>query len=122
MVVAAGIGSIDFMVIFDVLLMIYGVYSIYAAIKMKKTGKPASWLLAADEMTRIRKQQEFCDEIAPKTILFGAASILYGIYGMLMDLVAKSRIAGIVGIIVYIVVAGWFLMVLKKTKNKYIKL
>ena len=49
----------DVMLIFDVVIAIFGVYMIGAALKMKKTGKISSAVITAEEIARCRKTKEF---------------------------------------------------------------
>ena len=48
----------DVMLIFDVVIAIFGVYMIGAALKMKKTGKISSAVITAEEIARCRKTKE----------------------------------------------------------------
>lgn len=47
----------DVMLIFDVVIAIFGVYMIAAALKMKKTGKISSAVITAEEIARCRKRR-----------------------------------------------------------------
>ena len=49
----------DVMLIFDVVIAIFGVYMIGAALKMKKTGKISSAVITAEEIARCRKTKAF---------------------------------------------------------------
>ena len=47
----------DVMLIFDVVIAIFGVYMIGAALKMKKTGKISSAVITAEEIARCRDDE-----------------------------------------------------------------
>ena len=49
----------DVMLIFDVVIAIFGVYMIAAALKMKKTGKISSRVITEDEFARCTKKKKF---------------------------------------------------------------
>ena len=117
---AANVGSTEVMAIFDFLLLIYGIYSIHAARKMKDTKEPPQWLMSVEELERVRNPLEFCKDMAPKTMVFGAGCILFGIYGIVMSLVFKNRMLENIGVLVFLAFIAWFLVMLRKAKKKYV--
>ena len=117
---AANISSTEVMAVFDFLLLVYGIYSIHAARKMKGTGEPPQWLMAVEELKRVRNPLEFCKDMAPKTMVFGAGCILFGIYGIVMSLVFKNKILENIGVLVFLVFIAWFFIALRKAKKKYV--
>lgn len=60
----------DVMLIFDVVIAIFGVYMIAAALKMKKTGKISSAVITAEEIARCRKTKEYIAFIYWKEAVF----------------------------------------------------
>ena len=114
------LGSFDFMTIFDFVLLIYGAYSVYASRKMKSNGQPPQWLMSVEEIQRIRKPQEFCDYMGPKTLLFGLLCVVYGIYGILTTMFLKNQILEAVGVAAFVVCIIWFVVTLRKAKQTYI--
>ena len=112
-------GSLGVMSLFDIILIVYGIYSVSAAKKMKKEGRPPQWLVSQQDMMCIRNPRQFCECMAPKTMIFGVLCAVYGIYGLVADLYLKSRMAEGIGIIVFLVCIVWFISELNKAKRKY---
>ena len=79
----------DVMLIFDVVIAIFGVYMIGAALKMKKTGKISSAVITAEEIARCRKTKEFIAFIYWKEAVFGALIIAVGVLGIINDKVVS---------------------------------
>ena len=117
---AGDLGNFDFIVVFDFILLIYGAYSVYASKKMKQTGQPPQWLMSAEEIQRVRKPQEFCDYMAPKTMLFGILCVVYGAYGVTVSLYLKNQIMEGIGVAAFIICIVWFIVTLTKAKKKYV--
>lgn len=109
------------MTIFDFIILIYGAYSVYTAQQMKKTGTPPAWLVPQQDIQRIRKPQEFCEVMRPKTFVFGLVCILYGIYGLIESFYIKTDFAEAAGVTVFVVFMLWFIISLQNTKGKYMK-
>ena len=49
--------DIGFMTIFDFIILIYGAYSVYTSQQMKRTGTPPAWLVAQQDLKRVRKRR-----------------------------------------------------------------
>lgn len=112
--------DIGFMTIFDFIILIYGAYSVYASQQMKRTGTPPAWLVAQQDLKRVRKPQEFCDLMRPKTLIFGIVCVLYGIYGLIECFYIKNDFAEMAGVTVFVVFVIWFIISLQNAKRKYI--
>ena len=112
----------DFMTLFDILLMIFGGYMIFAALRMKKTGKISTLIVPASEIERIHDKESFISEIYGKMMVFAAVSACYGVFGTLTDLIPGLpgvAIGNIIGILIFFVVMFWFFKSLSKAKGKY---
>ena len=113
--------DIGFMTIFDFIILVYGAYSIYTAQQMKKNDTPPAWLVPQQYVNRITKPREFCDLMGPKTLIFGLACVLYGIYGLIECFYIKNYFAEAAGVTVFVVFVIWFIISLQNAKGKYIK-
>ncbi len=112
----------DFMTVFDILLLVFGSYMIFAAIRMKKTGKISTLIVPAQEIERIHDKEAFISEIYGKMMLFAAVIACYGLFGTLTDLIPGMpgvAIGNIIGILIFFVVMFWFFKSLSKAKGKY---
>ena len=109
-----------FMTVFNVILLIYGAYSVYAANKMQKTGEPMQWLLSNEELLRARKPNAFCNYMSPKTRIFGILCILYGFFGIITDFWLHLGKLEMIVLAAFVIAIVWFFITLKKAKKKYV--
>ena len=112
----------DMMTLFDILLLIFGSYMIFAALRMKKSGKISTLIVPASEIERIRDKEGFITEIYGKMMLFAAVIACYGLFGTLTDLIEGIPgvpIGNLIGILIFFVVMFWFFKSLSKAKGKY---
>lgn len=113
-------GSSGIMSVFNVILLLYGLYSIYSGRQMKATGEPVQWLMTMDEIKKARHPAEFCEYMAPKSIIFGVVCVLYGAFAIATDMIWKTNRLEYVSLVVFAVCIGWFYVTLRKAKKKYI--
>lgn len=118
---AFSLEDIGFMTIFDFIILVYGAYSIYTAQQMKKTGTPPMWLIPQQDLHRIRKPEQFCEEMYSKTLIFGLVCVIYGLYGLFESFYIKTDFAEAAGVTVFVVFMVWFIITLQNAKRKYYK-
>ena len=84
--------------------------------KMRQDHQVPQWLVSQQGLVRIRQPKEFCEQMAPKTMIFGFICAGYGLYELAVEafLMAKA-----IGIAVFVVGIVWFLTQLSKAKKKY---
>ena len=92
----------DVMLIFDVVIAIFGVYMIGAALKMKKTGKISSAVITAEEIARCRKTKELIAFIYWKEAVFGALIIAVGVLGIINDKVVSLGAFNVVELLIFL--------------------
>ena len=100
----------DVMLIFDVVIVIFGVYMIGAALKMKKTGKISSVVITAEEIARCRKTKEFIAFIYWKEAVFGA----------LIDKVVSLGAFNVVELLIFLAAFLWFQSQLRKAREQFL--
>lgn len=113
------VAAADIMSVFDVILIVYGLYTMYSAFMMKRTGVPGKWLISEDEATKCRDMKGFIDEMFVKTILFGAVAILYGALTTLNRMKLALPYFDTVCIIVFLVFCALYMVALNKAKKKF---
>mgnify|MGYP000218864462 CR=1 FL=1 len=116
---STAMGNVGIMTIFDFILIVYGIYSITTARKMKQDHQVPQWLVSQQDLLRIRQPKEFCDLMAPKTMIFGFICAIYGLYELAVEAFLKNQIAEAVGIVFFVIGIAWFLTQLNKAKKKY---
>ncbi len=114
--------NFSMMTVFDILLLVFGSYMIFAALRMKKSGKISTLIVPAAEIERIRDKEGFIAEVYGKMMLFAAVIACYGLFGTLTDLIPGIpgvAVGNIIGILIFFVVMFWFFKSLSKAKGKY---
>lgn len=110
----------DVMLIFDVVIAIFGVYMIGAALKMKKTGKISSAVITAEEIARCRETKEFIAFIYWKEAVFGALIIAVGVLGIINDKVVSLGAFNVVELLIFLAAFLWFQSQLRKAREQFL--
>ncbi len=105
--------------IFDVIIMAIGIYSIYIANQMRKTGTPPEWLVTKQDLKKMKRPKEFCAEMGPKTVIFGVLCILYGIYGLIAIFVIGNYWARVIGVVIFLLFLVWYVLQLQKIRDSH---
>lgn len=108
------------MLIFDILILILGVYGIVSAVHMKNTGIPSAILISKQELPRVRNAKEFCKRMYQPTIVFSSIAVLYGVVDLLNQYVLKLPYVDLLGIVCFLIVCAWFVRELNKVKGDYV--
>lgn len=107
-------------IIFDVLILLLGIYLIFNAIKMKKTDEMPSILLTPKELKLCKNPYGFIDYMFPFLLIFGIVATLFGIVSLIGDtLLDFPRIYDGVAVLVLLTVWVWFSMMLRRAKQKF---
>ena len=104
----------------DVFLIVFGGYLVYAARNMKKTGKPGTMLLDAEEMSRCRDSKKMAEEVARYMLPFGAVTVLCGIAGTANMLIYKNNRLNTVILFGFLIVCLWFVTKFRHIREKFL--
>lgn len=104
--------------IFDVIILIFGAYTVNSARQMKKNNVPPTWLVSAQELRRIKNPGQFCKQMGAKTRLFGILCILYGAYGMAETFFIHNTFAESAGAVIFLVLIVWYVVALQRAKEQ----
>lgn len=110
----------DVMLLFDIVIVIFGAYMVGAALKMKKTGVISSAVITPEEIAKCRDKQGFIAFMYWKEALFGGLVALVGILGIINDLVVSLGAFNVVEMLVFLAAFLWFQNELRKARGKYI--
>ncbi len=113
--------SDSFMVLFDFVLFFYGLYMVYSAYQMKRTGQPSNLIINPAELVGAKDMKGFCEAMYMPLILFGILAILYGVIGYVNDKYLELPMVNFVMVVLFLVLCIWFLRKTKECKAKYIK-
>lgn len=111
----------DVITIFDVVITIFGLYMIGAALKMKKTGEISSAVITAEEIARCRDKKGFIAFIYWKEAVFGALIVVVGILGIINDQVVSLGIYNLVEMVVFLAAFLWFQSQLRRAREQFLK-
>ncbi len=110
----------DFMIIFDVVVTLLGIYLMFIGFRMKKDAKIPPSFVAKEEMVTCRDEAGFANFLFPRTILFALTSLAFGIEGMVNDLIiAINPYVNVAMIIVFLLGWSWFSIGLRKGRGEY---
>jgi len=117
----------NIMLIFDIIVLVLGIYIIYQARFMKGNQEVPSLFVAPEEMKLCRNKKGFINFFYSKAIIFGVVDVIYGLEGIYNDYItqmneALPQLNDIVNDVVLVVFLGiwiWFSMQLKKGKREF---
>ena len=69
--------------ILDVVILILGLYVVYASFKMKSTGKIAGSFLAEEDQKKVKDQKGYIDYIENKSCAFGVFTVVLAVVSVL---------------------------------------
>ena len=106
--------------IFDALLLAFGLYLLFRAVQMKRTGDVPRLLLAEEEAKKIGNKPGFIAEIYGKLMFFAAVTACYGAFSLVDDLIVEIPLVQILGMIIFLTTMLWFFRSLHQAKMKYL--
>lgn len=114
-------GSDSFMVLFDLIILFYGLYLVYSAYQMKKTHQPPNMIINPADLVGARDTKGFCEAMFKPTVVFGMMAALYGIVGFVNDRYVDEPMVNFVSIALFLILCFWYLRETKKYKSQYLK-
>ena len=113
--------NINFLMIFDIVILGYGFWIMYGAVKMNKTKVPASMLIPEEDLIGSRDPEGFCEVMYKKTLVFGIICVLYGLAGFGSEIFFQSRSFNIVTLTIFIIAVLWFCKEMRSARHTYIR-
>lgn len=112
----------DVMLVFNVVVALFGAYMIWSALQMKKSGKINSMVLAQEELKKVKDTKGFIEFLYWREMLFGALVLIVGVLGVLNETVMPIGKASILEVIIFLAVFIWFQNSLAKAREKFLHL
>ena len=110
----------DYMLIFDILIGALGLYLVYTAFQMKRSGEISTMIINQDDITRCKDKQGFIDMIYRKVAVFGGVSLVFSVFNGISDGIHSfGRVFNIAGVTVFLIVWIWFTWHLRKGREKF---
>ena len=104
----------DVMLVFNVVVALFGAYMIWSALQMKKSGKINSMVLAQEELKKVKDTKGFIEFLYWREMLFGAL--------VLNETVMPIGKASILEVIIFLAAFIWFQNSLAKAREKFLHL
>ncbi len=108
------------MLLFDIIIVIFGAYMVGAALKMKKTGVISAVVITQEEIARCRDNAGFIAFMYWKEAVFGVIVALVGVLGVINDLLLSLGIFNVVEMLIFLAAFLWFQNELRRAREKYI--
>ncbi len=114
--------DMSFMTIFDVIIAVLGAYLVFAGIKCTKKGEVDPMMITSEELTRCTNIEGLSKYLMPKTAIFGAFCILFGIQGLLNDTktIPFPQPVNVFFLLAFVIVWIIFSYFIRKAKKTYI--
>lgn len=115
--------SMSFMVAFDVVVAVLGVYIVIRSILMKNKQEIPSIFVPTEEIKNCKDAPGFCNFIFPKAFIFGLVCVVFGVIDFVFDygIINTPKYINVILLIVFLAVWFWFSWSLKKGKEKFFK-
>ena len=112
----------DVMLVFNVVVALFGAYMIWSALQMKKSGKINSMVLAQEELKKVKDTKGFIEFLYWREMLFGALVLIVGVLGVLNETVMPIGKASILEVIIFLAAFIWLQNSLAKAREKFLHL
>lgn len=110
----------NYIVIFDLIVAVLGIYLIYSALQMKKTGQINTVMVSSEEIRRCADPAGFIRRIYRPTLLFGGISLAFGILACVNDFIFHlGRAFEVGGMLVFLAAWFWFSRELRMRKAEF---
>lgn len=106
--------------IFDIIIFIFGVDALYAAVRMKKTGAPSAILIPKEEQIKVKNPEKFCQKMYQPTIVFGLMICLYAAVDFANRRVFHVPVADLLSIACFLIVCIWYVRKLREVKGEHV--
>ncbi len=107
------------MELIDVVILGYGLYTIYGALKMKKTRELSRWLIGDQPAAGIRDAQGYIDYIYGRIIVMGVMAVVFGAIGLYSDYVSPLPKVMFAFVLLFLTVCVWFYFSINRGKRKF---
>lgn len=106
----------------DIVIAFFGIYLGVIAIRMKKTGKINSVVVAEDEIKKCKDPNAYIKSSFPYMIFFAIVSFVVGVVGILADrkIIQVGRVWIYVELVAFLIALAIFAHGMRENHSKYI--
>lgn len=110
--------KMDMLIIFDAVIFLYGVYTVYSSIKMKRTQELTNFFMG-NSAGPIRDPHGYINYIYGRTIVLGSVAALFGVAGFINDFVVKLPWVMNALVVLFLTVVIWFTISINRAKRRF---
>ena len=110
------------LLLMDIVIAFFGIYLGVIAIRMKKTGKINSVVVAEDEIKKCKDPKAYIKSSFPYMIFFAIVSFVVGVVGILADrkIIQVGRVWTYVELVAFLIALAIFAHGMRENRSKYI--
>lgn len=108
-------------IILDIVIMLFGIYTLAGWMQMKKTGRVSQRILQRNGLLGrpCRDKQGFYEMIFRPTLIFGMASVGVGAIDLICELLQTVYVVSLILTLVFLAVALWYSKQVSNAIRKY---
>lgn len=109
------------LMVFDVIIVGFGIYMLVSAMKMKKKNEINTMILTEEEMVKCQHKTELADFLYWREAVLGGVFVLSGAVRLLDKFVLKiGGMLDMIPVVILLLVAFWFLKCLQTARAKFL--
>lgn len=106
------------LIIFDVVIFLYGLYTVYSSIKMKQTQELSNFFTGGSTEP-IRDVHGYINYIYGRTIVLGAVAVIFGVVGFVNDYITPLSYVMKAMVVLFLTVVIWFTITINRAKRRF---
>lgn len=111
--------KLDSVLMMDIVILLFGLYILYATIRMKRKGVIDKMLMAESEIKKIKDKDGFIQYMSPHLIVFSAVVIVDGIFGIITDEFVKIPYSNWIIMVTFLIAVIYLLNRIRVSKEKF---
>jgi hypothetical protein len=112
--------DMDIMMIMDAVILLFGLYMLVSALKMKKSGVISELLLTREEIARCKKTADLITFIYWREAAFGVVLAAAGVLGLVNERLVSLGNLKFAGLAVFLAAFLWFRIQLKNARERFL--
>ncbi len=109
----------EVMLILNVVFIIFGLYLVAMATKMKKTGTIHNMVMSQEERVRCKDEKGYIAFVTPKMVIFGTTISLVGVLEIVSQITKLFLRYRFVILIMFLIMFAVYQIQMREAKNKF---
>lgn len=111
--------NFDTIFFMDAIIVLFSIYIVAVALRMKKTGVIDKLFLNAEDIKKIKNKKGFIDFIFPRSLIFAGIAFVEGAVGIISDKVIKIPYWNYIEMVSFMAVVIVLSNQIRKGKDKF---